>query len=308
MTLPPLVALVGPTGVGKTLGAVELAEQIGAEIISADSRLLYRGMDVGTAKPSPELRRRVAHHLIDVADPEQVWSLADYRQAALQAIQEVHGRRKLPVLVGGTGQYITAILEGWSPPMGAADPVMRRELEAFAVEHGPAGLHRRLQQVDPARAAALDPRNVRRVVRALEVYQLTGRPASELQGQSAPEFRSLWLGLSLPRPVLYRRIDDRIRRMLQGGLLDEVRSLLERGLTPDHPSMSAIGYRQVAEHLLGEKTLVEAEAEMRRLTRKFIRRQANWFKPDDERIHWFVADEQVVSRMADRVKAWLAEG
>jgi len=308
VTLPPLVALVGPTGVGKTLGAVELAEQIGAEIISADSRLLYRGMDVGTAKPSPELRRRVAHHLIDVADPEQVWSLADYRQAALQAIQEVHGRRKLPVLVGGTGQYITAILEGWSPPMGAADPVMRRELEAFAVEHGPAGLHRRLQQVDPARAAALDPRNVRRVVRALEVYQLTGRPASELQGQSSPEFRSLWLGLSLPRPVLYRRIDDRIRRMLQGGLLDEVRSLLERGLTPDHPSMSAIGYRQVAEHLLGEKTLVEAEAEMRRLTRKFIRRQANWFKPDDERIHWFVADEQVVSRMADRVKAWLAEG
>ena len=308
MTLPPLVALVGPTGVGKTLGAVELAEQIGAEIISADSRLLYRGMDVGTAKPSPELRRRVAHHLIDVADPEQVWSLADYRQAALQAIQEVHGRRKLPVLVGGTGQYITAILEGWSPPMGAADPVMRRELEAFAVEHGPAGLHRRLQQVDPARAAALDPRNVRRVVRALEVYQLTGRPASELQGQSAPEFRSLWLGLSLPRPVLYRRIDDRIRRMLQGGLLDEVRSLLERGLTPDHPNMSAIGYRQVAEHLLGEKTLVEAEADMRRLTRKFIRRQANWFKPDDERIHWFVADEQVVSRMADRVKAWLAEG
>ena len=308
MTLPPLVALIGPTGVGKTLGAVELAEQIGAEIISADSRLLYRGMDVGTAKPSPELRRRVAHHLIDVADPEQVWSLADYRQAALQAIQEVHGRRKLPVLVGGTGQYITAILEGWSPPMGAADPVMRRELEAFAVEHGPAGLHRRLQQVDPARAAALDPRNVRRVVRALEVYQLTGRPASELQGQSSPEFRSLWLGLSLPRPVLYRRIDDRIRRMLQGGLLDEVRSLLERGLTPDHPSMSAIGYRQVAEHLLGEKTLVEAEADMRRLTRKFIRRQANWFKPDDERIHWFVADEQVVSRMADRVKAWLAEG
>ena len=308
MTLPPLVALVGPTGVGKTLGAVELAEQIGAEIISADSRLLYRGMDVGTAKPSPELRRRVAHHLIDVADPEQVWSLADYRQAALQAIQEVHGRRKLPVLVGGTGQYITAILEGWSPPMGAADPVMRRELEAFAVEHGPAGLHRRLQQVDPARAAALDPRNVRRVVRALEVYQLTGRPASELQGQSSPEFRSLWLGLSLPRPVLYRRIDDRIRRMLQGGLLDEVRSLLERGLTPDHPNMSAIGYRQVAEHLLGEKTLVEAEADMRRLTRKFIRRQANWFKPDDERIHWFVADEQVVSRMADRVKAWLAEG
>jgi tRNA dimethylallyltransferase len=306
MMLPPVVALIGPTGVGKTLGAVELAEQIGAEIISADSRLLYRGMDVGTAKPSPELRRRVAHHLIDVADPEQVWSLADYRRAALQVIQEVHGRRKLPVLVGGTGQYITAILEGWTPPVGAADPVLRRELEAYAVEHGPAGLHRRLQQVDPARAAALDPRNVRRVVRALEVYQLTGRPASELQGQSSPEFRSLWLGLSLPRPVLYRRIDDRIRRMLQGGLLDEVGALLEHGLTPDHPTMSAIGYRQVAEYLLGEKTLVEAEAEMRRLTRKFIRRQANWFKPEDERIHWFVADEQVVSRMAARVRAWLA--
>jgi tRNA dimethylallyltransferase len=303
---PPLVALVGPTGVGKTEAAVGLAEQIGAEIVSADSRLLYRGMDIGTAKPTAELRSRVPHHLIDVADPRQVWSLAEYRQAALAAIQDIQGRRKLPMLVGGTGQYITALLEGWTPP-GGSDLAVRAKLEAYAAAHGPDALHRRLQEVDPERAAALDPRNVRRVVRALEVFQLTGQRPSELQGRQAPGFRTLWLGLSLSRPELYRRIDQRIRGMLRGGLLNEVGTLLEAGLTLDHPTMSAIGYRQVAEHLLGEKSLEQAEVEMRRLTRRFVRRQANWFKPDDPRIHWFVADEGVVSRMQARLEAWLAQ-
>jgi len=306
--LPPLVALVGPTGVGKSAAAVELAEWVGAEIISADSRLLYRGMDVGTAKPGPDLRRRVPHHLIDVANPEQPWSLAVYCQAALEAIEGVHARGRLPLLAGGTGQYITAILEGWKPPPGAADPSLRQELQAYAAEHGAEGLHRRLQEVDPERAAALDPRNVRRVVRALEVYQLSGRPASELQSSEAPPFRTLRLGLSLPRPELYRRIDDRIRRMLRGGLVEEVRALLDRGITLEHPVMSAIGYRQVAEHLQGKKSLAQAEAEMRRLTRQFVRRQANWFKAEDPRLHWFVADDQVVQRMAAAIMSWLGGG
>jgi tRNA dimethylallyltransferase len=307
-SLPPLAALVGATGVGKTAVAVELAERVGAEIVSADSRLLYRGMDVGTAKPGPDLRRRVPHHLIDVADPAQAWSLADYRQAALRAIHDIGARGSLPLLVGGTGQYITAILEGWKPPPGAADPSLRRELEAYAAEHGAEGLHRRLREVDPERAAALDPRNVRRVVRALEIYQLSGRPASQLQRSEPPPFRTMRLGLSLPRPELYRRIDERIRRMLRGGLVEEVRALLDRGLTLEHPVMSAIGYRQVAEYLQGRRSLAQAEADMRRLTRQFVRRQANWFKPGDPRLHWFVANDQVVQRMEAVVKPWLGRG
>ncbi len=288
--------------------AVELAERFSAEIVSADSRLLYRGMDIGTAKPDAELRARVPHHLIDVAEPEQVWSLAMYRKAALAAIAEIHRRGGLPLLVGGTGQYIRAILEGWMPPEGAADPALRRQLEGYAAEHGPESLHRRLQQVDPVRAAALDPRNVRRVVRALEVYELTGQRPSELHGRRSPKLRVLRLGLQRPRSELYRRIDDRIRHMLEGGLLNEVQALLDRGLPPDHPNMSAIGYRQVAEHLLGRRSLEEAEAEMRRLTRQFVRRQANWFKADDPRICWFEAGEGVLERMAGRLSSWLAAG
>jgi tRNA dimethylallyltransferase len=302
-----LVALVGPTGVGKTAAAIELAARVGVEVVSADSRLLYRGMDIGTAKPTLGERRRVPHHLIDVAEPEQVWSLAEYREAALQVIHDIQRRGGLPLLVGGTGQYVTALLEGWAPPSGAVDHALRRELEAYAAQHGAAGLHRRLQQVDPERAAALDPRNVRRVVRALEIFQLTGQRPSQLLAKRGPGFRPLWLGLTLSRPELYRRIDRRIRGMLEGGLIEEVGRLLERGIAPDHPNMSAIGYRQVAEYLAGQKTLAEAEAEMRRLTRRFVRRQANWFKPEDPRIHWFVADQQVLERMEAKVKEWLAQ-
>jgi tRNA dimethylallyltransferase len=301
----PVIAILGPTAVGKTELSLCLAERLNGEIVSVDSRLIYRGMDIGTAKPSDAERSRIPHHLIDVAEPDESWSLATFREAALRAIAAIHGRGRLPFLVGGTGQYLTAILEGWSPPVLPADRALRRELESFAAEHGLQALHRRLQQVDPETASRIDARNVRRVVRALEICTLTGLPASRQRAKNPPAFRSLWLGLTLPRRELYARVDARIDAMLAAGLVDEVRGLLVGGLSPDLPSMSAIGYRQIAEHLRGETSLEEAVRRIRRVTRQFVRRQANWFKPDDPRIHWLVRRPGIEDEVERLVRDWL---
>jgi tRNA dimethylallyltransferase len=305
--LGALVALVGPTGVGKSRVAIELAVVLEAEIVSADSRLVYRGMDIGTAKPSREQRRRVPHHLIDVAEPEENWSLATFKQAAEAAIKQIQARGRLPLLVGGTGQYVTAILEGWSPPGQEHGRRLRDSFEAVAAAEGPQELHRRLQAVDPESARWIEPANIRRVARALEIFELTGAPASSQRRASPPPYRSLRLGLSLPRPELYARIDRRIDEMIEAGLVAEVQSLLDRGIGIDHPPMSAIGYRQIGEHLLGKKSLAAAVAEMRRRTRQFVRRQANWFKPGDSRIEWHTADPGVERILTDRIRRWMDE-
>jgi len=300
-----LVAIVGPTAIGKTEISIAVAEALEAEIISADSRLIYRGMDIGTAKPSPEQLAQVPHHLIDIAEPEQSWSLARFKLAADQAILEVQERNRLPLLVGGTGQYVTAILEGWAPPPKAADDSIRTRYEDFAAEQGISALHSQLKEVDPSSAARIDPQNVRRVARALEVYELTGTPPSEQRRSSPPDYRILRLGLHLPRPELYSRIDERIDRMLERGLVAEVRELLDRGIELDHSPMSGIGYRQIGEFLLGNQTLEQAVVEMRRLTRQFVRRQANWFKPDDPNIEWNDLGDGLADRLVDRIRSWL---
>lgn len=307
MPYPPVVAILGPTAVGKTTLSLILAERLGGEIISADSRLIYRGMDIGTAKPTPEQRARIPHHLIDVTEVDNPWSLAVFRAAALEAIAAIHARGRLPLLVGGTGQYITAILEGWSPPALPADPSLRSELEAYAVTHGSEALHRRLAEIDPDSAARIDRRNVRRVVRALEVARLTGQPASRLRAKAAPPFRVLRVGLTSPRAELYARVDARIDAMLQAGLVEEVRALLERGLAPDLPAMSGIGYRQIVDHLQGTIGLDEAVQKMRRATRVLIRRQSNWFKADDPSIHWFEARPGVEARIEVLIRDWLEQ-
>ncbi len=300
-----LVAIVGPTAVGKTEISIAVAEALEAEIISADSRLIYCGMDIGTAKPSPEMLAQVPHHLISIAEPEQSWSLAKFKLAADEAILEVQERNRLPLLVGGTGQYVAAILEGWAPPPKAADDSIRTRYEAFAAEHGTSALHAELEKVDPDSAATIDPGNVRRVARALEVYELTGTPFSEQRRASPPDYRILRLGLQLPRPELYSRIDKRIDQMLEDGLVDEVQGLLDRGIELDHPPMSSIGYRQIGEFLLGNQTLEQAVVEMRRLTRQFVRRQANWFKPDDSDIEWNDQGDGLADRLVDRIRTWL---
>ena len=302
---PPLIALVGPTAVGKTAISIQLAKRFDIEIISADSRLLYRGLDIGNAKPTSDERGQIPHHLIDVTDPDQPWSLSDYRQAAEEAIQSIHHRGKIPMLVGGTGQYIAAILEGWQPPPRAATDELRNELEAFVEQEGSEALHSRLAALDPASAERIDHRNVRRVIRALEIYDVTGELASTVRIKQAPPFRILRLGITLPRAELYQRIDERIEAMLEAGWAKEVRQLLEQGYDFESPTFSAIGYRQMARYLRGEQTREQVRAEIKRLTRQFVRRQANWFKPDDPRIHWFTNTNTVIDEMIELIEASL---
>jgi len=284
-----IVAVVGPTGVGKTDLAIAAGRELGAEIVSVDSRLLYRGMDIGTAKPSPAQRAVVPHHLIDVAEPDEVWSLGRFRQAVLDGVQEILGRRRVPILVGGSGQYMTAVLDGWSPPAWPPDPGIRKKWAEYASTYGARALHAQLSAADPAAAERIDARNVRRVIRALEVFELSGGPDSRQPTRADVPFEAIRIGLRLPRPELYTRLDARLERMLADGLVEEVRSLRARGYSRDLPSMSAIGYRQMAAYLDGEISLEEAVAQVRQATRRFVRQQANWFRADDPRIAWFEA-------------------
>lgn len=303
--LHPLIVIVGPTAVGKTEISIQLAERLGGEIVSADSRLFYRGMDIGTAKPTAAERARVPHHLIDVAAPDETWSLAVFQKAAAAAIAEIHARGRLPFLVGGTGQYVRAVTRGWTPPAAGPNPNLRAELEALAQVRGELWLHEELRRLDPAAAEKIDPRNLRRTIRALEVIHLTGRKFSEQRAQTESPYRLLTIGLTRPRPELYARIDARIEAMFAAGLLDEVRSLLAQGYAPSLPSMSGIGYRQCCRVLAGEWTVEQAKAEMRRLTRVFVRRQANWFKPNDPLIHWFEAGKVDLSEIEAEIRSFL---
>jgi len=297
--------MLGPTAVGKTAVAVELAERLGGVIISADSRSFYRGMEIGTAKPTPQERARVPHHLIDVTTPDRPWSLAQFKRAAMEAIAASHQAGKLPILVGGTGQYIRAVVEGWDLPEVAPDVSLRQELEEQALTQGAGTLHARLSRLDPAAAARIDPRNIRRVVRALEIALTTTAPNSGEHTRSGSPYRLLQIGLTRPRLELYARIDARIRAMFEAGLVDEVKALVARGYGWELPAMSAIGYRQVGAHLRGEITLEEAERQMRRATRRLVRQQANWFKSGDPGIRWFQAGPGVVEAIESNIRTWI---
>jgi tRNA dimethylallyltransferase len=302
---PRLVVILGPTAVGKTEAALQLAFRLDGEIVSADSRLFYCGMDIGTAKPTLEEQERIPHHLIDVTEPDQTWSLALFQRAARHAIAGVHSRKRLPFLVGGTGQYLRAVLEGWSVPRTQPNPRLRTALENWAAEIGPQSLHERLASLDPQAADRIDYRNLRRTVRALEVILHSGRKFSDQRAAGNSPYRSLTLGLTMPRPQLYARIDSRIEAMLQTGLVAEVKGLLEKGYSPQLPAFSAIGYQEIVTHLLGEISLEEAVTRIKRRTRQFVRRQVNWFKPDDPGIHWFEADPLVIDEMEQAIREWI---
>ncbi|BBB48739.1 tRNA (adenosine(37)-N6)-dimethylallyltransferase MiaA [Pelolinea submarina] len=285
----PVVLLVGPTAVGKTALSLELAGQLNAEIISADSRLFYRGMDIGTAKPSLAERGDIPHHLIDVADPDETWSLALFQREAKAIIADIQSRGKLPLVVGGTGQYVRAITEGWQVPAQQPDAGMRAALESWAEEIGGEALHQRLALLDPNAAAAIDWRNQRRTVRALEVIFNTGRCFSAQRIKGSLPYQYKLIGLKRDRPELYERVDMRIEKMLADGFEAEVRGLLEKGYSADAPALSAIGYREMIEYVQGKISLEEAVMLIKRRTRLFVRRQANWFKESDPRIRWFDA-------------------
>ncbi len=286
-TKPPLILIVGPTAVGKTELAIQLAEKFGGEIVSADSRLFYRGMNIGTAKPTGEEMARVPHHLIDIVNPDETLSLAVFQQKANEVIADVHRRSKLPFLVGGTGQYVRAVTEGWTPPEVMPDERLREVLEKLKDERGVDWLHDRLRILDPQAADKIDARNVRRTVRALEVILTTGRKFSAQRGQVDSPYQLVTIGLIRSREELYRRVDERIELMFANGFVDEVSGLLEKGYPPSLPSMSAIGYRETVRVAKGEWNVDQAKVEMRRMTRIFVRRQANWFKESDPQICWF---------------------
>jgi tRNA dimethylallyltransferase len=295
----PLILLVGPTAVGKTEIAIQLAERLNGEIVSADSRLFYRGMDIGTAKPTPAERARIPHHLIDVANPDETWSLAQFQGAAREAIADIHVRGKLPLLVGGTGQYVRAVTEGWSPPEVKADERLREELEKLAEVKGMYWLHAKLILLDPEAAEKMDARNVRRTIRALEVILTTGRKFSEQRGQADSPYRLITIGLTRPREELYARVDARIEAMFAAGFEEEVRGLLAKGYSPELPSMSGIGYGECVSVVKGQLSAEQAKVQMRHDTRVFVRRQANWFKESDSSIHWFVVQKNTVREILD---------
>jgi len=287
-----LIAIVGATATGKTRAAVDLGRRIDGEIIGADSRQVYRGMDIGTAKPTAEEQAAAHHHLVDVVDPDGPFSLGRWLDLANEALKDIWSRGRQPLLVGGTGQYVWALLEGWRVPRVPPDDGLRAELGSRPA----AELIEELGRVDPESEAFVDPRNVRRVVRALEVYHATGKPFSYWRTKEPPPFESLIVGLRLARDDLYRRIDERVEEMFTAGLLDEVRGLLARGYSRKLPSMSGIGYREACEHLAGEIDVATAIERTKTGTHRLARHQNSWFKPGDERIRWVDAGPKALDQ------------
>ena len=300
-----LVAIIGPTGIGKTKLAIQLGLRFNGEIINADSRQIYRHMDVGTAKPNKEELATVPHHLVDIIEPNQEFSLPEYQKLANDAIIDIQSRGKLPLLVGGSGLYVWAVLEGWVVPKVAPDVTFRRGLEKKAELGQGTELYRELQQVDPAAAGKIDPRNIRRVIRALEVNRLADKMFSQLQQKQAPPFQSLIIGLTADRKELYRRADDRVDNMIKQGFVDEVNSLLKNGYSTDLPAMSSIGYREIGQYLGGELTLDEAVYKIKTGTHRFIRHQYAWFRLKDERIKWFDAENMNLAEVEMAAQCFL---
>jgi tRNA dimethylallyltransferase len=301
-----VLVLVGPTAVGKTELAIRLAEKLEGEIVSADSRLLYCGMDIGTAKPTKNEMARAQHHMIDLAEPNDIWSLATFQQKMLATIEDIQSREKLPIVAGGTGQYIRSLMEGWIIPTVLPDPRLREVLEQFGREIGAAELHRRLSLIDPNASAKMDANNLRRSIRSLEVIFTTGELFSIQKDKQPPDLDFKIIGLSRPREELYSRVDLRIEAMFETGFVDEVKNLLDKGYNQDLPTLSAIGYREVIQFLNGDITLEETKVQMRKKTREFVRRQANWFKPNDPNIEWHAMTPDPLDEVMQSILSWQA--
>jgi tRNA dimethylallyltransferase len=302
MTQPslPVVFIVGPTASGKTNAALALATAARAigitiEIVNADSRQVYRGMSIGTAKPSPNELAMAPHHLIDVADPPDGFSLGTFLTLARAAIADITARGNAAVVVGGTGQYVWGLVEGWQAPEVSPQPELRQRLEREAETDGGEALFGRLIDLDPDAAAFIDARNLRRVIRALEVIEITGMPFSQQRTKRDPGFTSRLFGLTVARAPLYERIDQRIDAMIQAGWVDEVRTLLAGGSGPELPAFSSAGYRQIAEHLTAGVSIDAAKDAARVATHRIARSQVNWFRAADERIAWHEATEGLVA-------------
>jgi tRNA dimethylallyltransferase len=283
---------------------MEIANSFDGEIVSADSRQIYRHMNIGTAKASPSDRAAVPHHLVDVANPDDSYSLALFLEQSSDAIKAIHKRAKLPVLAGGSGQYVWGLLEGWQVPKVPPDSSIRERLEERARVEGPEALYRELVSLDEHAAQRIDPRNPRRIIRALEVAH-SSTPASDAPRKTPPDYETLIIGLTIERKALYRRIDERVDIMIASGWVDEVRRILDMGYGPELPSMSSFGYGELVQHLRGEISIDEAIQRIKFKTHRFARQQYNWFRLNDERIKWFDASHGH-DAVIDFVRDWLA--
>lgn len=301
----PLVLIVGPTCVGKTEVSIYLAEKFNGEIISADSRTFYKGMDIGTAKPSKIDLNRIPHYMVDIADPNQHLNLAVFQEKAKAIIQEIISRDHIPFIVGGTGQYIRAITNNWLPPLISPNSDLRQILENIANKEGKEFLHHCLSVLDAEAAKLIDHRNLRRTIRALEVIFSTGKRFSSQRSSSSSVYDLIIIGLDRPRPNLYSRIDQRIEGMFSTGFVEEVRGLLEAGLNPDLPAFSAIGYSECILVITGKMTEQEAIEQIKKKTRIYVRRQSNWFKHTDPSINWFDISIQPFSEIEEFLKSAL---
>jgi len=293
-----LVAIVGPTATGKTELSLELAEQFHGEIISGDSMQVYRGMDIGTAKAAPHELARVPHHLIDIISPAEEYSVALFQQSATRLITEINQRGRLPFLVGGTGLYIESVTHRFQFSQSAQDPELRDRLQRIAETEGVESLHARLAAVDPITAERLHPNDVKRVIRALEIYENTGCKMSDYQirAEQSP-YDLVMIGLTMERKILYQRINERVDRMIEAGLVEEVRRLLDQGYSPSLTSMQGLGYKELIPYLYGEITLEKAIQDIKKRTRHFAKRQLSWFRRMKE-IQWFDVTDSTRRREA----------
>jgi tRNA dimethylallyltransferase len=303
---PRVLAIVGPTAVGKSDFALDIAEVHNGEIISADSRQVYRCMDIGTAKPTPEMRRRVAHHLIDLINPDQQYSVALFVRDATATLHDLWDRGKLPIVVGGTGLYVKALLDGLELPEVPPDPALRAELEQRIRSEGLEVVVADLLRCDPDAARIVDLRNPRRVIRALEVTLKSGTPFSALRRRAPPDWNTLRIGLTLDRQALYERINRRLEQQVAAGLVEEVRRLLARGYHPNDHGLHGLVYREFVQHVLGELSLDEAIRLAQRETRRYAKRQLTWFRADPQ-VHWFEATRDGLRQAHAAIEQWLAE-
>lgn len=283
----PLLVIAGPTATGKTALSVALAGHLNGEVVSADSMLVYRGMDIGSAKPSMTERQGIPHHMIDVVDPDQNYNVALYQRRARECIADIHRRGKLPLLVGGTGLYIRAVIEHFTFTPAGVDLAFRRQMQELAAREGAPAVHRLLAEVDSGAAGRIHPNNLKRVIRALEVYHLTGRGMTAFRDRNGEkgDYRPVMFGLAMERTALYRRIEARVEEMLGAGLIEEVAGLLNRGFGPELPAMQGLGYKEIAAFLRAECSLEEAVELLKKNTRHFAKRQFTWFRAD-KRITW----------------------
>lgn len=297
----PIAVILGPTGTGKTALSLEIAKYLPVEIVSVDSMQVYKEMDIGTAKPSQKEREKIPHHLIDIVPPDYFFTVAEFKERALKAIEEIYSRKRIPLLVGGTPLYYKVLFGEFSIPYVPPDYELRKKLKHEIEQYGEMKLYEELKRVDPKSASRIHPHDHKRIIRALEVYYKIGKPISEIAGrEEKSNFIVSKIGLFMPKDLHYRVLDERVDKMIEQGLVEEVRRLYLKGIDEKYVSMQGIGYKEILKYLKGEITLDESIRLIKKRTKLFVKRQYTWFKKDTS-IHWFDVSKYTLSQLAELV-------